>query len=302
MSTPALTTTNLPSTFPLVSRGKVRDIYHITDSTLLFVATDRISAFDVILRNGIPGKGKLLTLLSVHWFAILSARIPDLRHHFLTLALPAGIPPERAGELHERAMQVRRVRVFPVEAIVRGYITGSAWKEYQASGTVHGMQIPAGLSESDAFPGGAIYTPSTKAEAGEADENIHPDRAAEILGAKYATRIADLALTLYQHAHTYALARGIIIADTKFEFGLDPRADEVVLVDEVLTPDSSRFWPVAAYRAGRPQESFDKQLLRDWLVAEGLKGKAGVEIPDAVVRRTQDKYQEAFRRLVLDDP
>lgn len=194
-------------------------------------------------------------------------------------------------------MQVRKLKVFPIEAIVRGYITGSAWKEYQRSSTVHGIAMPAGLQNSQAFPQGAIYTPSTKAEAGQNDENIHPSEAAALVGAKYATRIEELALKLYSTARDYAAERGIIIADTKFEFGLDEETDEIVLVDEVLTPDSSRFWPADKYVVGKEQESYDKQFLRDWLTSTGVKGTQGVVMPEEIVSKTAEKYQEAFEKL-----
>lgn len=194
-------------------------------------------------------------------------------------------------------MQVRKLKIFPIEAIVRGYITGSAWKEYQKTSTVHGIPIAPGLQNSQAFPQGAIYTPSTKAEAGQNDENIHPSKAAEIVGEKYAQRIEDLALKLYTTARDYASERGIIIADTKFEFGLDEDTDEVVLVDEVLTPDSSRFWPADKYELGKEQSSYDKQFLRDWLTREGLKGKQDVSMPEDIVKQTAEKYQEAFEKL-----
>lgn len=194
-------------------------------------------------------------------------------------------------------MQVRRLHIFPIEAIVRGYVTGSAWKEYKQYGTVHTISIEPGLLESQAFPQGAIYTPSTKAEAGQNDENISPMQAREIVGEKYAQRIEDLALKLYITARDYASARGIIIADTKFEFGLDEETDEIVLVDEVLTPDSSRFWPASKYAIGREQQSYDKQFLRDWLTREGLKGKQGVSMTEDVVKATASKYQEAFELL-----
>lgn len=194
-------------------------------------------------------------------------------------------------------MQVRKLRLFDIEVIVRGYITGSAWKEYKETSTVHDIPIAPGLKESQAFPQGAIYTPSTKAPAGQHDENIHPSKAAEIVGVKYADRIEALALNLYTTARDYAAERGIIIADTKFEFGLDEVTDEIVLVDEVLTPDSSRFWPAADYEIGREQKSYDKQGLRDWLTKEGLKGKENVSMPQAVVEETAKKYQEAFERL-----
>lgn len=214
-------------------------------------------------------------------------------------------------------MQVRKLKVFPIEAIVRGYITGSAWNEYQRSGTVHGIKVPAGLQESQEFPNGPIYTPSTKAELGGHDENIHPDQglklvsllqiiyansrlqttAAKIVGEPYASKIESLALQLYKTAHAYALSRGLIIADTKFEFGHDEETDEIVLVDEVLTPDSSRFWPASTYQVGRGQDSFDKQFLRDWLVKEGLKGKEGVCMPEEIVKRTEEKYREAWEKI-----
>jgi phosphoribosylaminoimidazole-succinocarboxamide synthase len=298
---------------PKIAEGKVRDLYGVDSKTLLFVASDRISAYDVIMENvsgpailsfrlivyfqGVPSKGKLLTLLSAHWFKLLPTLIPDLRTHFLTLSLPSSIPGSEHVKLQKRSMQVRRLKIFPIEAIVRGYITGSAWKEYQRSGTVHKMPIVAGLKESEAFPQGAIYTPSTKAEAGQNDENISIAEAAEIVGPKYAQKIEDLAIKLYTSARDYAAERGIIIADSKFEFGLDEESDEVVLVDEVLTPDSSRFWPADKYEIGREQMSYDKQYLRDWLTSEGLKGKQGVKMPEEVVNKTAEKYREAFEKL-----
>jgi phosphoribosylaminoimidazole-succinocarboxamide synthase len=313
---PALTSTSLLC-LPKIAEGKVRDLYEIDEKTLLFVASDRISAYDVIMDNvllplallqaapplltiqtqGVPAKGILLTLLSAHWFALLSNRIPGLRTHFLTLTLPPSIPASQAALLKNRSMQVRKLKIFPIEAIVRGYITGSAWKEYKQTSTVHGIPIRAGLQESEAFPQGAIYTPSTKAEAGQNDQNIHPSEAATIVGVKYAKRIEDLAIRLYTTARDYAAERGIIIADTKFEFGLEEETDEIVLVDEVLTPDSSRFWPADRYTVGREQESYDKQYLRDWLTKEGLKSKQGVEMPMEVVRETAGKYREAFEKL-----
>ncbi|TVY55606.1 Phosphoribosylaminoimidazole-succinocarboxamide synthase [Lachnellula cervina] len=292
----AITTITVDA-LPKIATGKVRELYKIDDKTLLFVASDRISAYDVIMENGIPSKGPLLNLLSAHWFKVLPTLLPSLRTHFLTLSLPSSIPQSQHALLQNRSMQVRRLKIFPLEAIVRGYITGSAWKEYKVSGTVHSIPIAAGLKESQAFPQGAIYTPSTKAEAGENDENISPAKAAEIVGQKYADRIEKLALSLYTAARDYAKDRGIIIADTKFEFGLDEETDEIVLVDEVLTPDSSRFWPADKYEVGREQESFDKQYLRDWLVKEGLKGKQGVRMPENIALETAKKYREAFEKL-----
>ena len=284
----------------LIAQGKVRNLYEIDETTLLFIATDRISAYDVVMANGIPEKGALLTVLSSFWFDFLSSALPDLSTHLITLDLPNSLQQtlssDRLAQLRQRSMQVRKVKVFPIEAIVRGYITGSAWKEYQAKGTVHGMKVPAGLQESEEFPGGAIYTPSTKAEAGKHDENIHPDQAMKIVGEKYAKRIEFLAVELYTKAREYAAKCGIIIADTKFEFGLDAN-DEVILVDEVLTPDSSRFWPASSYKIGQPQESFDKEFLRAFLTSNRLNGKPGVSIPDDIVRKTVEKYQEAFEKL-----
>lgn len=197
-------------------------------------------------------------------------------------------------------MVVRRLKIFPIEAIVRGYITGSAWSSYQKTGEVNGVKLPAGLQESQQFPQ-PLYTPSTKAELGEHDENISVEQAAKIVGDKYAKRIEELALSIYTAANEYAQQKGIIIADTKFEFGLDEETDEVVLVDEVLTPDSSRFWAADKYELGRSQDSFDKQYLRDWLTASGLKGKDGVEMSDEVVKNTSAKYSEAYRKLTGKD-
>lgn len=287
------------TSLPKLAHGKVRDLFTVDDHTLLFVTTDRISAYDVVMANGVPSKGAILTYLTAHWFGVLSAAIPDLKTHFIGLAPPPSLhltAGERATVRH-RTMLVRRLKVFPVEAIVRGYLTGSGYKEYVAKGTVHGIALPAGLENCDRIPGGAIYTPSTKAELGQHDENISPKQAAAIVGEKYAKRIEELALACYNAGAAYARERGIIIADTKFEFGLDEDTDEVVLVDEVLTPDSSRFWPADKYEPGREQESFDKQFLRDWLTRSGLKGVEGVEMPEDVVAATAERYREAFRLL-----
>jgi len=298
MTSSAITSIDLTSLRRLAS-GKVRDLYEVDDETLLFVTTDRISAYDVIMKNGIPDKGPLLTFLSVHWFRVLSDKVPGLKTHFLSTSLPlsSSISAEDAATIRGRSMHVRKLKVFPVEAIVRGYVTGSAWKEYQAKGTVHGVKLPTGLRECDAIPGGPIYTPSTKAPLGQHDENIHPDEAAKLVGEKYARTIEDLALRVFRAGQEYAGERGIIIADTKFEFALDERTDEVVLVDEVLTSDSSRMWPKDKYEAGRDQESFDKQFLRNWLTKEGLKGKEGVTVPEDIAKATSDKYREVFERL-----
>ncbi|KAF2146213.1 uncharacterized protein K452DRAFT_294798 [Aplosporella prunicola CBS 121167] len=293
--------TDLQGSLKLVARGKVRDVYEIDENSLLFVATDRISAYDVIMKNGIPQKGALLTSLSEHWFNYLSSQIPTLSTHFLSSKLPDSLLTKvnatEAAQLQGRSMQVRRLQIFPIEAIVRGYITGSAWKEYCEHGTVHGTKMPAGLQESQKLPE-PIFTPSTKAEVGGKDENISKEKAAEIVGQDAIKKIEQLSLDLYNKAAEHALKTGIIIADTKFEFGFDPTdPSTVILVDEVLTPDSSRFWPADKYGVGRGQDSFDKQFLRDWLTREGLKGQEGVAMPADIVARTHEKYVEAFERV-----
>ncbi|KAF4121070.1 phosphoribosylaminoimidazole-succinocarboxamide synthase [Geosmithia morbida] len=291
---------------PLVTTGKVRELYRIDETTLLMAVTDRISAFDVVLDSGIPDKGAILCQMSAHWFSVLGSQVPGLRYHMLSTdapATPSVVTADEAAALRGRCLQVRSLKVFPIEAIVRGYITGSAWAEYERAGTVHGLGQPEGLRRCDRFPGGPIYTPSTKAPAGGSDENISPDRAREIVGDRYADRIQSLALALYGAAHAYALERGIVLADTKFEFGLDEATDDIVLVDEVLTPDSSRFWP-APVRVGVDQPSFDKQYVRQYLIDNGLKGKQGVSLPDDVVRETTAKYREVFEKLTgrsIDD-
>lgn len=298
MGTSSVSSIGLTS-LPLVASGKVRELYKIDDSTLLMAVTDRISAFDVILDTGIPYKGAILCQISAHWFDVLGAKVPELKHHLLSLQPPASpqlITSEEQALLKGRCLQVRSLKVFPIEVIVRGYITGSAWAEYQKTGTVHGLPQSEGLKCCSKFPGGPIYTPSTKAPAGESDVNISPAQAREIVSAKYADKIESLALQLYSAAHEYALEKGIILADTKFEFGLDEATDEVILIDEVLTPDSSRFWP-APVREGEEQPSFDKQFVRKYLIDNGLKGKQGVGLPEDVVRETTNKYKEVFERL-----
>jgi len=298
MASEAITTVDIPS-LEKIARGKVRDLFALPGGEeLLFVSTDRTSAFDIVMANGVPGKGAVLTQLSAHWFRVLTEKLPHLRTHLVSLRLPADLPlssAERAA-LRGRAMRVRRLRVFPIEAIVRGYLAGSSWAEYQRSGTMHGLPLPPGLTQCAALPR-AMYTPSTKAPAGEHDENITPAQAAAIVGERYARRVEELALAAYGAARDWALERGIIIADTKFEFGLDEATDDVVLIDEVLTPDSSRFWRADKYQPGRDQESLDKQPLRDWLVREGLKGKEGVAMPDHVTAAMAARYEEAFKIL-----
>jgi len=234
--------------------------------------------------------------MTAHWFDVFQKQVPDLKTHFISLDLPSSVPKDVAAELKGRSMRVRKLKVFPLEAIVRGYITGSAWSSYKKTGEVNGKKLPEGLQESQEFPE-PIYTPSTKAELGQHDENISTERAAEIVGGKYAKRIEELSLKIYRTARDYARERGIIIADTKFEFGLDTETDEVVLVDEILTPDSSRFWSTSGYKVGESQDSLDKQYLRNWLTKNGLKGKEGVSMADDIVEATQAKYLEAFEIL-----
>lgn len=234
--------------------------------------------------------------MTAFWFESLQKQIPDLKTHFISLEIPDKVPEAAREQLRNRSMLVRRLKVFPLEAIVRGYITGSAWSSYKKTGEVNGKKLPEGLQESQELPE-PIYTPSTKAELGQHDENISTECAAAIVGDKYAKRIEELALRIYTAAKEYAKGQGIIIADTKFEFGLDEDTDEVVLVDEVLTPDSSRFWPAETYQVGHSQDSFDKQYLRDWLISQGLKGQEGVEMPEEVLQRTASKYLEAFHKL-----
>ncbi|KAL6712626.1 Bifunctional purine biosynthetic protein ade1 [Coniothyrium glycines] len=296
MSSEALVDIDVQGKLPKVASGKVRDLYAIDDATLLFVASDRISAYDVIMKNGIPGKGALLTAMSIYWFTYLPTQVPNLRTHYLTSTLPA--PLASLPSLAPRSMQVRRLRILPIESIVRGYLTGSGWSEYEQRGTVNGIPLPAGLQQGQklAVP---LWTPSTKAEQGGKDENISPQEARRVIGdAAVAARVEELSLQIYGAAARRAEHVGIVLADTKFEFGVDAEG-EVVLVDEVLTPDSSRFWPRETWEQnlGRAQPSFDKQFLRDWLTENGLKGKEGVEVPAEVVEKTAEKYREAYERL-----
>jgi phosphoribosylaminoimidazole-succinocarboxamide synthase len=296
----ALVHSHLPD-LKLLARGKVRDVYIVDDHHLLFVATDRISAFDVVMANGIPGKGRILTQLSLFWFDLLQKHCPN---HLMT-ARVEDMPPsvhKYRDQLEGRSMLVRRLRIFPVEAIVRGYLSGSGLKEYRTAGTVCGLSLPAGLVESSRLPE-PLYTPSTKADQGTHDQNIHPDEAARIIGQGFADQIQNKAINLYTAARDYASTRGIMIADTKFEFGLDPASGAVVLADEALTPDSSRFWPAADYAPGRAQNSFDKQFVRDYLESISFdKNGPGIALPDDVVARTRAKYIEAFRLLTGREP
>ncbi len=294
----AVVTSSCP-TLKLLARGKVRDVYEVDAEHLLFVASDRISAFDVVMANGIPGKGKILTQLSIFWFDLLSS---VCENHLVTAdvaKMPASVQVYRE-QLEGRTMLVRRLKILPVEAIVRGYLTGSGLKEYQKTQTVCNIQLPAGLVEASKLSA-PLYTPSTKAELGTHDENIHPDQAAKILGV-HADAVKSLALKLYTTARDYAATRGIIIADTKFEFGVNA-AGKVILADEVLTPDSSRFWPAKDYKAGVVQNSFDKQYLRNYLekIQFDKNGK-GIQLPKDVIDNTLAKYVEAFRLITGKEP
>lgn len=291
MESKAIVQISLQGKLEKLASGKVRDLFIIDEKSLLFVASDRISAYDVIMKNGIPEKGALLTAMSKYWFQYLSSHIPGLKTHFISSALPAqleaSLPADVAAAIRPRSMQVQRFKIFALESIVRGYITGSAWSEYKKHGTVHTIPLPAGLVEGQKLPK-PLWTPSTKAELGEKDENISPAAATSLVGEKHAKEIERLSLAAYEAAAARAEEVGIILADTKFEFGYDPaNPNEVVLVDEVLTPDSSRFWPKDTWEEnlGKAQPSFDKQYLRDWLTSNGLKGKEGVEVPEDVVRR-----------------
>jgi phosphoribosylaminoimidazole-succinocarboxamide synthase len=276
---------------PLIAQGKVREIYDL-DDTLLIVASDRISTYDVVHPNPIPDKGKVLTGLSTFWFERTAGIIAN---HLLSIT--DGVPAEARG----RGMVVRRLEMLPVEAVVRGYLTGSGWKDYQRTGAVCGIALPAGLRESDRLPE-PIFTPATKADLGSHDENIDFEGAAALIGDRgLAERLREVSIALYEHAAEHARARGIILADTKFELGLDS-GGELTLGDEALTPDSSRFWPVQGYEPGRSQPSFDKQYVRDWASGTGWdRNPPAPEIPDEVVGRTRAKYVEAYE-LITGEP
>jgi phosphoribosylaminoimidazole-succinocarboxamide synthase len=288
MSTEALLQSDVPGF--ACRRGKVRDVYDLGD-TLAIVATDRISAFDWVMPSGIPGKGRILTAMSVFWFDWLG--VP---HHLLGTDLGRLPPAFRRTELEGRTMHVRKTRVVPVECVARGYLAGSGWKEYRSGGTVCGIRLPAGLEEAGRLPA-PVFTPATKEEGGKHDENISFDRMADLVGPGVATELRDRTLDVYRRAAAHAELRGIILADTKLEWGRLP-SGELILVDEVLTPDSSRFWPRETYRTGSSPPSFDKQFLRDWLETTGWDKKSPPPpLPAEVVEQTAAKYGEALERL-----
>ncbi len=276
-------------------QGKVRDLYSVDDKSMLIVTTDRLSAFDVILPDPIPGKGRALTEISKFWFAKTAHIVPNhLTHRDLGDIITD--PNERAL-IADRSLIVKKLKALPIEAVVRGYLIGSGWKDYQATGSVCGIQLPSGLRQADKLPA-PIFTPTTKAPVGTHDENINFNQVIQTVGAPLAEQIRSTAIALYEFAAAYALERGIIIADTKFEFGVD-EAGQLVLIDEALTPDSSRFWPVDTYQPGSSPPSFDKQFVRDYLeTLDWNKRSPGPSLPAEIIQRTSEKYQEGLRRLI----
>ena len=296
MTAQAVVETNFPG-MKFLGRGKVRDIYEV-DGKLLLVASDRLSAFDVVMPDGIPGKGQVLNRISAFWFGKLSGIVPN---HMITIDVDEFPPPACAHSeiLRGRAMLCRKAKPLPVECVVRGYLSGSGWAEYKEHGEVCGISLPKGLVESSRLPE-PIFTPATKEEKGRHDENISFERMGEIVGEAMAKQVRDTALALYKAAADYALGRGIIIADTKFEFGL--AEGKLLWIDEALTPDSSRFWPADGYRAGGPQQSFDKQFVRDYLLTlPWNKTAPGPKLPPDVIEKTSQKYREALRILTGKD-
>jgi phosphoribosylaminoimidazole-succinocarboxamide synthase len=279
---------------PLLHRGKVRDLYAVDANHLLIVQTDRLSAFDVILPDPIPGKGEVLTRVSNFWFDKLQHVIPN---HLSGITPESVVKADEQNQVQGRAFVTKKLKPLPIEAIVRGYLVGSGWKDYQKTGAVCGIKLPAGLREAEKLPQ-PLFTPSTKAAVGEHDENISFAQAVELLGEARANEVKNATLALYTEAANYALTKGIIIADTKFEFGTD-EAGKMYLIDEALTPDSSRFWPADQYQVGSNPPSFDKQFVRDWLESSGWNKRAPApNVPQAVLQKTTDKYREAAQRLM----
>jgi phosphoribosylaminoimidazole-succinocarboxamide synthase len=292
MSESVVLTTNIEG-LPPPRRGKVRDIYELEDH-LLIVATDRVSAFDVVLPDGIPHKGRVLTRVSRFWFNYLSHIVPN---HLVTTEVHGFPVPFRSYRdmLEGRSMLVKKAQPLPVECIVRGYLAGSGWQEYRASGTVCGIQLPKGLRESERLPE-PIFTPSTKAEAGAHDENIPFSEVERLVGTQYAAQVRDLSLALYRAAHTFAETKGFFLADTKFEFGI--RDGQIILIDEAFTPDSSRFWRADVYQPGAPQESYDKQIIRNYLISLGWNRKPPApHLPPEIIAQAAARYQEIATRL-----
>ena len=279
---------------PLIGRGKVRDIYSIDEQHLLLVTTDRLSAYDVVMPDPVPGKGEILTKISLFWFRMMS----DIIDNQLTDLTVADVvkDPGLQQQLRTRALVVKRLKPLPVEAVVRGYLIGSGWKDYQETGQVCGIDLPGGLQQAEKLPN-TLFTPAYKAEAGAHDENISFEKVVELVGEKLATRVRDISIEIYERAAAYALERGIIIADTKFEFGLDEQG-RLYIIDEALTPDSSRFWPVDGYEVGISPPSYDKQFVRDYLeTLDWDKTAPGPDLPAEILEKTAKKYQEAYTRM-----
>jgi phosphoribosylaminoimidazole-succinocarboxamide synthase len=277
-------------------RGKVRDIYAVDEDKLLIIQTDRLSAFDVVLQTPVPGKGKVLTAMSSFWFRKLSHIIPN---HLTEFSPESFVSTEELEQVLDRAFVVKRLKPLPIEAIVRGYVVGSGWKDYQKTGEICGIKLPTGLQEASKIPDGAIFTPSTKADLGAHDENISFPEAEKLLGSALAAQVSDKAIALYTEAADYAAKKGIIIADTKFEFGQDSTG-KLYLIDEALTPDSSRFWPADQYVPGENPPSYDKQFVRDWLETQDWNKKAPAPIlPANILSKTSEKYQEVLRLLTV---
>ncbi len=283
---------------PLLARGKVRDNYAVGDDRLLMVASDRLSAFDVIMGEAIPGKGELLTRMALFWFARLGHIVPN---HLTGDDPESVVAADERAQVRGRSMLVKRLKPLPIEAVVRGYLAGSGWKEYQETQSVCGVALPPGLKNAAKLPQ-PIFTPATKAEAGDHDENISFEQAAQVIGLELATRVRDISMRLYSEAAAHALTKRIVIADTKFEFGLDADGT-LTLMDEVLTPDSSRYWPLETYREGDNPPSYDKQFVRDWLEAARVNGQPwnkrapAPALPAEVIDKTAAKYREALMRL-----
>jgi phosphoribosylaminoimidazole-succinocarboxamide synthase len=285
--------TSIPE-LPLIGRGKVRDIYAVDDQHLLIVTTDRLSAYDVILPDPIPGKGEVLTKISLFWFQMMV----DIIENQLTELSVDDVISDKAlsARLRNQSLVVKRLKPLPIEAVVRGYLIGSGWRDYLDSGQVCGIDLPKGMQQAEKLPR-TLFTPASKAEAGDHDENISFDQVVDLIGDELATRVRDVSIAIYERAAAYALERGIIIADTKFEFGLDDEG-RLHIIDEALTPDSSRFWPVDEYHVGSNPPSFDKQFVRDYLdTLDWDKTAPGPELPEELLRRTAEKYREALHRM-----